>query len=155
MLALQEITPDNAGRYIEQLLAIENASFGAPWTLDDYLTEIARPISHIVAVTDGDALLGYAGFWQVLDTAEVNNVAVAEDMRGQGIGKMLMAGLLDLALLLGCKQVNLELRAGNTAALGLYKVLGFKPVGKRPAYYTAPTEDALLMTCDLADRHIL
>lgn len=152
MRALQEITPDNAGLYIEQLLVIERSSFSAPWTLDDYLTEIARPISHIVAVTDGDTLLGYAGFWQVMEVAEVNNVAVAEEYRGQGIGKMLMAGLLDLAALLGCEKVNLEVRAGNAAAIALYDGLGFANVGLRPNYYTNPKEDAVLMTCEVLGR---
>lgn len=152
MRALQEITPENAGLYIEQLLAIERSSFSAPWTLDDYLTEIARPISHIVAVTDGDTLLGYAGFWQVMEVAEVNNVAVAEEYRGQGIGKMLMLGLLDLSALLGCERVNLEVRAGNAAAIALYDGLGFANVGVRPNYYDSPKEDAVLMTCEVLGR---
>lgn len=154
MRALQEITPQNVGQYIEQLLAIEQASFSAPWTLDDYLTEVARPIAHIVAVTDGDKLLGYGGFWQVMEVAEVNNVAVAEEYRRQGIGKMLMAGLLDLAALLGCEQVHLEVRAGNAAAIALYDALGFHQVGVRPEYYDNPKEDAVLMTCDVAGRVI-
>lgn len=146
MQVLVEITPDNVGRYISQLVAIEQASFSAPWTMDDYLTEVARPISHIVAVVDGDRLLGYAGFWQVLDEAEVNNVAVADDCRGQGIGRTLMAGLLDLAGLFGCVRVNLEVRAGNVAALALYEALGFERVGLRKGYYTDPVEDAVLMS---------
>lgn len=154
MRALQEITPDNVGQYIEQLLAIERASFSAPWTLDDYMTEVARPIAHIVAVTDGDILLGYAGFWQVMEVAEVNNVAVAEAYRGQGIGKMLMSGLLDLAALLGCEQVHLEVRAANSGAIALYDGLGFRQVGVRPDYYDNPKEDAVLMTCDVVRRVI-
>lgn len=154
MRALQEITPDNVGQYIEQLLAIERAAFSAPWTFDDYMTEVARPIAHIVAVTDGDILLGYAGFWQVMEVAEVNNVAVAEAYRGQGIGKMLMSGLLDLAALLGCEQVHLEVRAANSGAIALYDGLGFRQVGVRPDYYDNPKEDAVLMTCDVVGRVI-
>lgn len=152
MRALQELTAENVGLYIEQLLAIERTSFSAPWTLDDYLTEVARPIAHIVVVTDGDTLLGYAGFWQVMEVAEVNNVAVAEEFRGQGIGKMLMAGLLDLAALLGCEQVHLEVRAGNAGAIALYDGLGFSRVGLRPDYYDNPREDAVLMTCEVGGR---
>lgn len=146
MPMLVEISPENVGRYISQIVAIEQASFSAPWTFDDYMAEVARPIAHIVAVVDGDELLGYAGFWQVLDEAEVNNVAVAPKWRGQGIGRTLMLGLLDLAALFGCGRVNLEVRAGNVAAIGLYESLGFERVGLRPGYYTEPLEDAVLMS---------
>lgn len=150
MRALIEIGPQNAERYLAQLLAIEEQAFSEPWSKEAYLTEIERPISHIVAMTEGDTLLGYAGFWQILDTAEINNVAVAEQYRSRGVGRMLMSGLLDLAALLGCSRCNLEVRSGNSAALALYEGLGFYLVGKRPDYYDNPTEDALLMTCDIA-----
>lgn len=154
MKVLIELTQANAGRYLEQLLAIENEAFPEPWSRDAYLAELARSIAHIVAVVSGDTLLGYAGFWQVLDAAEVNNVAVAGQFRGQGVGKMLMSGLLDLAELLGCQRVNLELAAGNQRALGLYQGLGFQLNGRRPGYYEKTREDALLMTCDLSARRI-
>lgn len=149
---LLELTPANAGLYLDQLLAIENAAFPEPWSREAYLAELERPIAHIVAVVRGGVLLGYAGFWQVMEVAEVNNVAVAEDFRGQGFGRMLMNGLMDLAELLGCQKVNLELRAANRTALALYQSLGFEPVGRRPGYYEATGEDALLMSCDLAKR---
>lgn len=146
---LIEINPDNIGKYVSQLVAIEQASFSSPWTTEDYLTEAARPIAHILAVVEGEELLGYAGFWQVLDEAEVNNVAIAPPHRGKGLGRVLMAGLLDMARLLGCQRVNLEVRAGNHAALGLYQSLGFSQVGCRGGYYSDPVEDAILMTCVL------
>ena len=43
----------------------------------------------------------------------------------------------------------LEVRAGNAAAVALYHKWGFLPVGRRKNYYTAPTEDAILMTVTL------
>ena len=42
----------------------------------------------------------------------------------------------------------LELRAGNREALGLYESLGFRRLGVRRAYYSAPAEDALLLVRD-------
>jgi ribosomal-protein-alanine N-acetyltransferase len=40
----------------------------------------------------------------------------------------------------------LEVRAGNEAALSLYRKFGFDVVGRRPRYYQDNYEDALLMT---------
>jgi ribosomal-protein-alanine N-acetyltransferase len=46
------------------------------------------------------------------------------------------------------KRVDLEVRASNEAALGLYCALGFYETGRRPQYYVTPggREDAILMT---------
>ncbi len=155
MSVLVELSLDNAGKYLSQLVAIENEAFAQPWSRDAYLTELARPISHVIAVVEGDKLLGYAGFWQVLDEAEINNVAVLAELRGQGIGYQLMNGLLDMAALLGCTKVNLEVRRGNAAALAVYAKCGFAVNGCRPGYYEDNHEDALLMSCDISGRALM
>ena len=42
--------------------------------------------------------------------------------------------------------ITLEVRQSNTPAINLYQSFGFEPVGKRPKFYSHPTEDALLLT---------
>jgi len=42
----------------------------------------------------------------------------------------------------------LEVRPSNTAAVTLYKKLGFAEIGRRPNFYSFPREDALLMRID-------
>jgi ribosomal-protein-alanine N-acetyltransferase len=42
----------------------------------------------------------------------------------------------------------LEVRAGNQAALNMYKEFGFEIVGRRSHYYHDNDEDALLMTLE-------
>jgi ribosomal-protein-alanine N-acetyltransferase len=41
--------------------------------------------------------------------------------------------------------IELEVRAGNLAALTLYRRFGFVEVGRRKGYYRDPAEDAVLM----------
>lgn len=148
---LLELAEANAAVYLPQLLAIENEAFAEPWSEAAYRAEMARPISHVLLLVREETLLGYAGFWQVLDEAEINNVAVAKDYRGAGFGYQLLAGLLDMARLLGCRRVNLEVRAGNAAAQALYAKCGFAASGRRPGYYEDNHEDALLMSRELRD----
>ena len=42
-----------------------------------------------------------------------------------------------------------QVKVLNAAAVALYHKWGFLPVGRRKNYYTAPTEDAILMTVTL------
>jgi ribosomal-protein-alanine N-acetyltransferase len=49
----------------------------------------------------------------------------------------------------GGRHMTLEVRESNIPAQNLYNKLGFSSVGKRPCYYTAPAEDAVIMWRDL------
>ena len=157
MLRLLELNASNIDIYLEQLLAIEQEAFAEPWTRADYLEEAARPIAHILALVDekgaedAPLLLAYAGFWQVLDEADINNAAVAAAQRGRGYGRQLLQAVLARALNLGCKRLTLEVRPSNAPALALYQSLGFVVCGRRSGYYQDNGEDALLMECVLAE----
>ena len=71
---------------------------------------------------------------------EILNVAVANRYRRQGIGTALLQNEL------GRRAVCfLEVRESNGAALALYRKLGFVEVGRRPQYYDAPVETAIVM----------
>ncbi|HSK22031.1 MAG TPA: ribosomal protein S18-alanine N-acetyltransferase [Egicoccus sp.] len=93
--------------------------------------------------TDG-AVVGFAMGFVLLDEAHVLDIAVAEPHRRQGIGRTLMDTLLDRVCERGATGVTLEVRRSNTAALALYRRLGFAVEGERPRYYP-DGEDALLM----------
>jgi ribosomal-protein-alanine N-acetyltransferase len=77
--------------------------------------------------------------------AEIENIAVAGNARRQGTGTALWAAALAACEAAGAATVELEVRAGNKAAIGLYTRLGFKETGRRAGYYANPVEDAVLM----------
>jgi ribosomal-protein-alanine N-acetyltransferase len=79
----------------------------------------------------------------------INNVAVRERYRRQGIGLTLLGRILEEGKRRGVDAAFLELRAGNTAALSLYEKCGFRLTARRKNYYSEPTEDALVMTIQL------
>src|SRR2546426_863857 len=49
----------------------------------------------------------------------------------------------------GAAGPSLRLRPSTPPAISLYQAAGFCLTGRRQNYYTAPVEDALLMTCGL------
>jgi ribosomal-protein-alanine N-acetyltransferase len=79
----------------------------------------------------------------------INNVAVRERYRRQGIGLTLLGRILEAGRRRGVAAAFLELRAGNAAALSLYEKCGFRVTARRKNYYSEPTEDALVMTIQL------
>ena len=82
----------------------------------------------------------------MLDEGDVTNVAVRRDRQREGIGNFLMESMIRLAEERGITMIHLEVRVGNETAIRLYERQGFVRDGLRKAYYTDPTEDAVLMT---------
>ena len=90
--------------------------------------------------------LGIAAFLLCWTRGDVTNVAVRRDRQREGIGNFLMESMIRLAEERGITMIHLEVRAGNETAIRLYERQGFVRDGLRKAYYTDPTEDAVLMT---------
>jgi [ribosomal protein S18]-alanine N-acetyltransferase len=70
---------------------------------------------------------------------------VAADRRREGLGRWLLGFALDRARRRGAERAFLEVRRSNEAALGLYRVLGFRLLAERRDYYRDPGEDALIL----------
>jgi ribosomal-protein-alanine N-acetyltransferase len=161
-LSLRPLLPSD----LDQVCAIERASFGTPWSKPLFEEELKRPdLCHWLVLApsrpaEGMAgtlrgpqggpsgqtlILAYGGFWLAVDEAHFTNIAVHPDWRGQGLGRRLLKGLLDHACALGCVRATLEVRPSNAAALALYQGEGFSVVAMRPRYYTDDGEDALIL----------
>jgi len=88
----------------------------------------------LVAIDAQGEVAGYASFgdWRAFDgyrhTVE-HSVYVRQDCRGAGIGKALMAALIERARAIGKHVLVAAIEAGNTGSIELHKKLGFEPVG--------------------------
>jgi len=56
-----------------------------------------------------------------------------------------MSALIAEAQARGLCEISLEVRESNVAAIALYEKFGFRMMGKRPRFYTNPTETAFVM----------
>lgn len=135
------------------VMEIENQAFSNPWTLEMVKKELTQEWSTVLLAEEytprGWQVRGFAIFWLVHDEVHVLNVATHRDVRRQGLGRYVMDAVLALGRQHRCRVATLEVRRGNEAALGLYKGLGFRAVGMRPAYYADDREDAVVMVLDL------
>ena len=79
-------------------------------------------------------------------------VAVAPRARGLGLGRRLLDELEVRAAARGAAFVMLEVRADNTAALGLYERSGYVLLSTRRRYYQPGDVDALVLRKALSER---
>ena len=126
---------------------IERLSFATPWPSYAFEQELrGNRLARYVVARAGDAVVGFAGIWLMVDDAHVTTFAVHPDWRRQGIGRQLLVNLVELSVAIGARRMTLEVRASNDAAQELYRSFGFVVAGRRPRYYTDDGEDALVMT---------
>ena len=136
----------------DKVSEIEKESFSMPWSRDNFEGSVLQEnYCLLVAVSDEDEddILGYCCFYYVLDEAEIPNVCVRKDMRGQGIAFAMMTELIERARNLSVTDMYLEVRASNEPAKALYKKLGFESVGMRKGFYELPKEDAVIMRLNI------
>ncbi len=97
-----------------------------------------------VAKINGE-IAAFCCFEKVLNTANLNALSTKAQHRRKGIAKALLQYAFEALKLEGVNNFQLEVRSENTAAIALYKNLGFLQNGMRKAFYSAPKDDALLM----------
>jgi ribosomal-protein-alanine N-acetyltransferase len=131
---------------VEAVVAIQNACPEiAQWTMWDY-DRVARGEMAGWVAEDEDSVTGFLVARRVAADLEILNFAVRPDGRRRGIGAALLRAALDWGKSFHAERAMLEVRASNLAALRFYERFGFQVAGRRPRYYTAPIEDALLLT---------
>ena len=93
-------------------------------------------------------IVGFVGFWMILQEAHIIAIATISNHRRLGIGEGLLISAIELATLLDANVITLEVRASNEVAQTLYKKYGFQVAGRRLRYYSSDGEDALIMSTD-------
>ncbi|MFZ0324928.1 MAG: ribosomal protein S18-alanine N-acetyltransferase [Actinomycetes bacterium] len=140
-------------RDVEPATALERELFAVDaWTPELFWSELAGvPTTRWYTVASvGERLVGYAGLMVIGREADVQTVAVARRMQGEGLGRALLEALVSEAGRRGCANVMLEVASDNAAARTLYDHLGFTEVRRRRDYY-APGTDAVVMRRRIRD----
>lgn len=131
--------------HVKQVAKLEAECFSMPWSERSISGEITNPLAYWLVALDGDTVAGYVGSQSVMGEADMMNIAVSADYRRRGIARMLVEKLIHGLQERDVHCLTLEVRCSNVAAISLYEQLGFRQVGRRPNYYSAPKEDALIL----------
>ena len=153
---------------VPTVAAIEHLSFTLPWSDYTYRHELlenthsyyfvarrmdAPPVprnwwAKLWRRNGAAAIVGYGGFWLVVDEAHISTIASDVSWRGRGVGELLLLTMIERGIELGAAMVTLEVRVSNTVAQNLYRKYGFEVVGRRSHYYSDNNEDVDLMTVE-------
>ena len=132
-------------RHIKEIARLEKECFSTPWSEQTIEDAFKTGTRFFVAQKD-NSVLGYVGISAILDEGYITNVAVFPEARQQGVASALLNSLFKFAKENSLSFISLEVRESNNAAISLYQKFGFKTEGKRKNFYSAPQEDALIMT---------
>jgi len=114
------------------------------WNYNVFKQELINSNSKYLVAKINNDVIGFAGIIPILDEADISNIVVHKNFRNKKIGTLLLEKLLDLAISLNLKNLNLEVRESNLVAITLYKKFGFEECGIRKKYYNN-AENAILM----------
>lgn len=119
-----------------------------PWSVAAFTGLLTGP-SVFALTRTGAFLIGRAAAGE----AELLTLAVAPEARRRGLARALLHGFETAAARRGADAAFLEVAADNAPAIALYHGAGWREVGRRPGYCTAPGEcpvDALIFRRALA-----
>lgn len=132
---------------------IERRSYEFPWSHGVFRDCLLAAYT-CVALERGDDIVGYCILSVAAGEAHILNLCVDPDYLKLGYGDFLLEDILARAKDVEVKQVFLEVRPSNVAALSLYRKKGFRQIAERPAYYLARggREDAVVLSLLLKQR---
>lgn len=99
--------------------------------------------SYFIACKEGTPA-GFISFSNLVDTIDLDYIAVLKEYRKQKIGSKLFDKLLDFAKENNINKIMLEVRESNIVAIKFYETLGFKKIYERKNYYKDTNETAYI-----------
>ena len=144
-----DITIRKAGiNDVDGIMSVERTGISHPWDKASIEATVKDDNKVCVVECEGEKIVGYIYASFVLDEAEIGNICVLPELRGQGVGRKLMEELLNILRSVEVTRVFLEVESDNEGAIALYEKCGFVRYNERKDYY-GKGRDALLYSCQI------
>ena len=130
---------------VPAIAELELRCFRSPWSKNAIMSELDNRLAHYHVLELNGEIVGYAGMWVLFGESHITNVAIKEEYRRKGLGRMLMLKSMEAAISYKAKSMTLEVREHNESAKAMYFQLGFEQAGRRKRYYRDSGEDALIL----------
>lgn len=129
---------------LDAVYDIETKAHIAPWTRGIIHDCILVGYGCYVLLKENN-VVAFSIVRTAVGECHILNLCVKPEEQNRGHGQQLLEHVLNTAKT-SCKNVVLEVRKSNTAAIKLYQRMGFSQIGYRRDYYPGPTgrEDAII-----------
>ena len=144
-IKIEKMTVDD----IDKIYKLELEIFkDDPWPVEWFHEGLSDYEGHYFIAYLDDEIAGYCGMYHISSSlpnyCQISKLAVLQQFRRRGIGKILMLKMLDKARELGLNSAMLEVNTKNDA-LEFYKLLGFEIKEFKENYYKKSGDDAYIM----------
>lgn len=133
----------------DAITALEEECFTDAWSPALMSQMFASEWDRIYVLEDEGKVIGYADVRNMYGDCDLMSICVTREARGRGGASLLMEHILEQARADDARQILLEVRRSNEAAIGLYRKFGFEELGVRRNYYSNPVEDAVVMLLEV------
>jgi len=135
---------------LKNILLIESQNKVALWSLKNFQESLTAK-DYFKVVRFNDETVAFIIAKVMNHECEILNLGVEISMRKKKLASKLLNNLIDFSKARNIKQIFLEVRVSNTAAVNLYDKFKFNEIGCRPNYYITENgrEDGLIMGVDL------
>lgn len=140
MIEIKDMTLE----HLETIKDVLNSEFDDFWNYNILKEELNSQNSCYIVALLNNEIVGFAGIKFIVNEADIMNIVTKNIFRNQGIGKLLLENLIQLAKSLNLTSITLEVNEENAPAIHLYKKFGFEILGIRKNYYK--NADGIIMT---------
>lgn len=126
---IHPLSKDGLGDIVDVLMRIDMDTIGERWLRGNFLVDLpGKWQCSWAAVQDGRTVAFVIASVKV-DSIHVHRIAVASEVRGNGIGSVLLERVARCAVELDMPWVTLRVAADNLGAIRFYDRLGFESQG--------------------------
>ncbi len=115
-------------------------------SMDFIIASSERPDFRFIVAEDGGRLVGFIGalYYDAVGRAEIGPVGVDEEARGEGVGGMLVDGIIRFLRDRGVRRAHVKVKSGNDRAQSFFLSKGFS-YEARLRGYTIRGDDVVQM----------
>jgi ribosomal-protein-alanine N-acetyltransferase len=120
---------------IDSIVLIEQQNSHEPWSKNQLIESIQNPTNLCCSISTNNQIIGFLMAMPALDTADILNISINKNYQRKGYGKKLLHFLIKELKDRMIRQLMLEVRLSNQAAISFYLKHGFEKISLRKNYY--------------------
>jgi len=138
-------------RDMEDVLCIENSSFGFPWTEEEFLIYLRQANCVGIVAEHEQKIVGFMIYELHKSKLNILNFAVSNEARRSQVGTQMVQKLIDKLSKERRNEITLKVRETNLSAQLFFRSQGFRATSILRDHYEESAEDAYVMRYHLEE----